>query len=499
MYREMGWASEYNALASFLDTILVSLESLEMSGRYETLLKEKGYMITNKNIRVRFAPSPTGNLHIGGLRTALFNWLFARHYGGAFLLRIEDTDLERSRPEYTDAILEAFKWAGIESDEPLVFQTQRMEIYKKYLQRLLDSGHAYRSDPAQEENGKSVIRFRVPREQKTISFDDLIYGKITFSLDHPTTDGTNTSGMDDFVIARADDTPLYNFVVVVDDIEMKISHIIRADEHIPNTPRQLLLYNAFGVTPPQFAHVSLIFGPNGKPLSKRDASTSVLEYRDEGFLPEALCNYLVRLGWSHGDQEIFSREDLIKCFTLDGINKSGAMFDVEKLLWVSGVYIRNTNAQKLLHTIVADVDKKFHENCYGFSQRQLLAAIDLYKERVTTLKQLSEMIAALSVAPQLTQLPEGFAWNAQTLALLEDLTVRLSDLVDVSAATIKTMFADICKQENVALPLLAKPVRYALTGLMDSPSVYALVELLGKDETIRRCDALKDVIRTSLE
>lgn len=455
-------------------------------------------MITNKNIRVRFAPSPTGNLHIGGLRTALFNWLFARHHGGSFLLRIEDTDLERSRPEYTQAILEAFKWAGIESDEPLVFQTERMDIYKKYLQRLLDSGHAYRSDAAQEENGKSVIRFRIPREQKTISFDDLIYGKITFSFDHPTTDGQNTSGIDDFVIARADDTPLYNFVVVVDDIEMRISHIIRADEHIPNTPRQLLLYNAFGVTPPQFAHVPLIFGPNGKPLSKRDASTSVLEYRDEGFLPEALCNYLVRLGWSHGDQEIFSREDLIKSFTLDGINKSGAMFDIEKLLWLSGVYIRNTDAQKLLKTIVTDVDKNFKENCCNFNESQLLAAINLYKERVATLKQLRDIIACLSCTPQYEAVPEDFKCTPQTIELLDFLMVRLFDMESITAADIKTLCAGICTQEGVALPLLAKPIRFALTGRMESPSVYSLIELLGKDETIRRCETLRNFIRTYL-
>ena len=445
-------------------------------------------MKNNNQIRVRFAPSPTGHGHIGGLRTALFNWLFAKHHGGKFLLRIEDTDLERSRTEYTDSILEAFKWAGIESDEPLVIQTQRFELYKQKLQNLLDTGAAYRSDPAKEENGKSVIRFRVPRDEKVIAFDDLIHGRIEFPVDQ----------IDDFVIARADDSPLYNFVVVVDDVDMHISHIIRADEHIPNTPRQLLLYKALGATPPQFAHVSLILGASGKPLSKRDAATSVLEYRTEGYLPDALCNYLVRLGWSHGDQELFSREELIKVFTLEGINKSGAMFDPKKLLWVNSEYLRKTTAQDLIKYIVDWVEPAFVEQCNSWDNQKLQLAVDLYKERVATLKELATIIMRLHNAPTYEKLPDGFAWSAQTVELLQELIVRSADLSDATASGIKKLFESICADRNVALPMLAKPVRFALTGVMESPSVFSLVELLGVEETTDRLQKLQTFIEQKI-
>lgn len=445
-------------------------------------------MNNSNQIRVRFAPSPTGHLHIGGLRTALFNWLFARHHGGAFLLRIEDTDLERSRTEYTDSILEAFRWAGIESDEPLVIQTQRTELYKKYLQQLLDTGSAYRSDPATEENGKSVIRFRVPREQQVIAFEDLIHGRIEFPTDQ----------IDDFVIARADDSPLYNFVVVVDDMEMRISHIIRADEHIPNTPRQLLLYQALGATPPQFAHVSLILGPEGKPLSKRDASTSVLEYRSEGFLPQALCNYLVRLGWSHGDQELFTPSELIKAFTLAGINKSGAMFDYKKLLWVNGEYLRKTDAPDLVRTIVQSVEPTFAAYCNNWSETQLVEIVQLYRERVATLKELATVVMRLHATPTYTSLPEGFAWTAQTVALLQEFVLRSTMLEDRTAAGVKKIFDTICAEQKVALPALAKPVRFALTGCMESPSVFSLVACVGIEESSSRVQALQRYIEENL-
>ena len=442
-----------------------------------------------QQVRVRFAPSPTGHLHIGGLRTALFNWLFARHHGGKFLLRIEDTDLERSRTEYTDSIIEAFRWAGIESDEPLVIQTQRFELYKQYLNQLLETGDAYRSDPTTEENGKSVIRFRVPRDHKTIAFDDLIHGRIEFPVDQ----------IDDFVIARADESPLYNFVVVIDDMAMKISHIIRADEHIPNTPRQLLLYRALGVTPPQFAHVSLILGAGGKPLSKRDAATSVLEYRTEGYLPDALCNYLVRLGWSHGDQEIFSQEELIKAFTLQGINKSGAMFDPKKLLWVNGEYLRKKTAAQLEKVIVDCIEPTFVEQCNNWRENQRYMALNLYKERVTTLKELAAIVIKLHNAPMYGVLPEGVAWSAQTIELLQMLTVQLAQLKDVSAAGVKKTFEAVCTTCNAPLPALAKPVRFALTGVMESPSVFSLVELLGVDGCAERLSALQQFIKEKRE
>ena len=293
-----------------------------------------------QHVRVRFAPSPTGHLHIGGLRAAIFNWLFARHHKGTFLLRIEDTDRERSKQEYTDAILDAFAWMGITSDEPLIIQSERINAHIVVIKKLLEEGKAYRCYCSQEEVlqrhvdaggdahfvkydgkcrfqtsqdrvGEHVVRFAIPSSVQHISFDDMIRGPITVASDE----------LDDFIIARSDYSPMYNFVVVVDDAFMKITHVIRGEDHISNTPKQILLYQACGYEIPQFAHAPNILGPSGKKLSKREAAASVLEYRTMGYLPQALCNYLVRLGWSHGDQEVFSEQELIACFSLDAVGK----------------------------------------------------------------------------------------------------------------------------------------------------------------------------------
>jgi len=271
----------------------------------------------NESVRVRFAPSPTGNLHIGNLRVALFNWLFARNNHGKFLLRIEDTDTERSSVQFVEYIKESLKWVDLESDEPIIFQSKRMDVYKKYLDLLIKSGYAYHSDPQKEDNKKSVIRFKVVRnrekgDREKIVFNDLIHGTVSFDLDL----------IEDFVIARPDGSPLYNFVVVVDDAEMKISDVIRGEDHISNTAKQILIYQALGFNIPNFAHLPMILSDSGRPLSKRDGLVSVLDYRKNGYLPDALCNYLVRLGWAHGDQEIFSRKELIDLFSLKEVNKS---------------------------------------------------------------------------------------------------------------------------------------------------------------------------------
>ena len=323
-------------------------------------------MVSKNSIRVRFAPSPTGHLHIGGLRTAFFNWLFARHNNGVFLLRIEDTDVERSTKEYLDSILATFDWVNLPSDEPIVIQSQRIAEHTALIAQLLKEGKAYRCYCSQEQvaerykgqgsgdefikyDGRcrnaaeqpgvpAAIRFALPAGRTTVAFDDLIRGRVEVGIDQ----------LDDFIIARSDGTPMYNFVVVVDDAHMRISHIIRGEEHISNTPKQLLLYEALGFPVPFFAHTPMILGPDGNKLSKRDAATSVLEYRQEGYLPDALLNYLVRLSWAHGDQEIFTREELISYFTLDHVGKKGAIFDPQKLSWVNSVYMRAKDSARVI-------------------------------------------------------------------------------------------------------------------------------------------------------
>jgi len=440
-------------------------------------------------IRVRFAPSPTGFLHIGGLRVALFNWLFARQQGGVYLLRIEDTDLERSKREYVDSILEAFAWVDIISEEPVAYQTQRFVLYKTYIDRLLDSGKVYWSDPVDEENGQSVIRFRLPKERRQISFNDLIHGPITFDTDQ-------LGG--DFVVARSDGTPLYNFVAVVDDTEMRISHVIRGEDHIPNTPKQILLYEALGAAVPEFAHLPLILGPSGEKLSKRDAATSVVEYRAAGFLPDALCNYLVRLGWAHGDQEIFTRDEMKKFFSLDNVNKSGAIFDMAKLRWMNGVYIRQRSAESLANSIHEQVDPDFLKKCssapYVWSAAQVSHALELYKERVATLVELRDLVIALHTLPSLLPPPGEVLWNAKSGALLGNFVEHLGRLEELTVGTVERVLKSVCIEHEIPLPVLAKPLRYALTGQVNSPSVYALVVLLGYDEVVRRINHLRSIV-----
>lgn len=435
--------------------------------------------------RVRFAPSPTGNLHIGSLRAALFNWLFARHAGGTFIIRIEDTDLERSKQEYVDSILNAFKWVGIESDEPIQYQTQRLELYKKYIDRLVADGKAYWSDPAKEENGVSVVRFKLPADRKAVQFTDLIHGEISFDIDQ-------IGG--DFVIARADGSPLYNFVVVVDDIDMNISHVIRGDDHISNTPKQILLYEALGAQLPSFAHLPMILGPTGAKLSKRDAATSVTEYRDMGILPDALCNYLVRLGWAHGDQEIFTKQELIAAFSLDGVNKSGAIFDMAKLLWTNGVYIKQASAQQLIAYIDKHVDTNFSARCAGLTPEQLERLIDLYKERVSNLRELADLISSLSRAPEITGIPAAEKWDQLTAELLDLFVEKLAQEAVCDHASVERIVKTICGERKLSIAALAKPIRYALTGALNSPSVYELVALFGCRESTERIVRLRKVL-----
>lgn len=457
-----------------------------------------------KRIRVRFAPSPTGHLHIGGLRTALFNWLFARHNNGDFLLRIEDTDIERSKKEFTDSILESLEWADLESDEPLVTQTERMSLYKEKIAELLKNGKAYRCFcPATEmrsdddyfkydgkcrigkmqpgdEQRPHVVRIKLPLEQKTIEFNDLVRGLIVFE----------TMQLDDFIIARTDGTPIYNFVVVVDDALMNISHVIRGEDHISNTPKQIVLYQAFGFEVPHFAHLPLILGPTGARLSKRDAATAVLDYKNNGYLAPALCNYLIRLGWSHGDQEIFTRDELIKLFTLEGVGKKSSIFDQAKLDWVNSMYMRTYSGAELLKLISADVEHGFRPVLGNWDEHRIAQAIDLYKERVKTLRELAHEVSGLyecamrSTKDEIQQFTTPAALN-----LLNKLVPLLSTVCPFESSTLSAMAKKVVQEQGVKLVELAQPLRVALTGKVNGPGAFELMAFLGREESERRIKA----------
>lgn len=460
-------------------------------------------------VRVRFAPSPTGHLHVGSLRAALFNWLFARHNNGVFLVRIEDTDLERSKPEYTKSILDSLKWVEIEPDEPIVIQSQRIDIHKKVVQKLLNENKAYKCFCTTEElekrlgiqcshsetfvkydglcrerqkqyddlNKSFVVRFKIPDNQKEISFNDLIRGQVVFEKDQ----------FDDFIILRSDGTPTYNFVVVVDDADMKITHVIRGEDHISNTPKQILLYQACEYKIPLFGHIPLILGPEGNKLSKRDAAISVIEYKNAGFLPDAFCNYLVRLGWSHGNQEIFTREELIKYFTIENVGKKGSIFDIKKLEWINAFYIRHKSAKELIDQIISSVDRNFITKITKWNKDQLYYCIDLFKERTRTLKELVNEIYELQDGPQNFDNEDIKPFIVESnLKILKEITTILSNQEIFESTELSKLIKNLAKKLKLPLPDLAKPLRVALTGKTSSPGVFDLLALLEKEESIKR-------------
>jgi len=460
----------------------------------------------NKTVRVRFAPSPTGHLHIGGLRTAIFNWLFARNNGGAFLLRIEDTDLERSKPEYTAAIFEALTWTSLTSDEPVVIQSENLPEHKKVLTRLLDEGKVYRCFCSVEEieqikeeqlhdkkllkypgtcrNRKSsaddasqpfVIRFKLPFDKGPITFNDLIRGSVTFDAEQ----------LEDFIIARSDGTPMYNFVVVVDDAAMKITHVIRGEDHISNTPKQILLYAACGFDMPQFAHIPLILGPSGDRLSKRDGAVAVLDYRSQGYVPQALTNYLVRLGWAHGDQEVFTREELISYFSLEHVGKKASIFDKAKLDWMNGVYIRTMSASELCDQIVSYVDPQFMATVSQFSIEQLFALVDLYKDRAKTLKDIVDGIIYVH-SPLLPQQELLLSITPDQVHALKEFIEELEGFNSFTSENLSEFAKSLCEKLKIKLPQLAVPLRIAVTGKSESPGIFHLLAILKKQESIRR-------------
>ena len=462
-------------------------------------------------IKVRFAPSPTGFLHIGGVRTALFNWLFARNHGGKFILRIEDTDLSRSTEESIQEILESMRWLGLDWDEGPFRQTERQEIYSQKVEQLLAAGKAYscyctpeeldrKRSEAQKAGLKpkydgtcrnlsdvpkgvpSVIRFKAPLEGSVV-VEDLLRGKVVFDI----------TELDDLIIQRTDGTPTYNFVVVVDDSEMGITHVIRGDDHLSNTPRQCLLYDALDYVRPQFSHISMILGQDKARLSKRHGATSALAYRDMGYLPDAMINYLARLGWSHGDQEIFSRKELIEHFSFDSVNTSAAIFDADKLSWVNEQYIQSTPPGELAqlldpHLVTTGVLAKDH----GLNMQEIAKVIPCLKGRAKTLIEMAEKSAFFfKKQVEFDEKARSKFLTDEVKPLLEKVINGLSALDDFSSDKIESLFKKTVEEESLKLGKLAQPVRVALTGTTVSPGIYDVILLLGKEQTLKR---LRDVI-----
>ena len=466
-------------------------------------------MDQHKEIRTRFAPSPTGYLHVGGARTALFNWLYARHHHGKFILRIEDTDQIRSTEESTQAILDAMIWLGLGWDEGPFYQAQRVDIHRELVEKLIDERKAYyctcspeeleekrkvalragrkpKYDGACREKGRtrsadSVVRFRCPDYGVTV-VNDVIKGTITFSNEE----------LDDLVIERADGYPTYNFAVVVDDAQMGITHVLRGDDHVNNTPRQILLYEALGYEVPHFGHVPMILGSDKARLSKRHGATSVMAYKDMGYLPEALVNYLVRLGWSNGDQEIFSMTELVDLFDLNTVGKSAAIFNPEKLLWLNAHYIKEYSLEQLVTCVKPFwIAKELDVSDQDF----LNHAVDDLRSRSKTLVEMADS-GQFYFADEVTYDPEA-ANKFLTLEIVEHLqaiTRELPQYSDYSKAGIEQFLRRFTEERGVKLKIIAQPLRVALTGKTVSPGIDDVMITLGKERVLRRLEKAVEFI-----
>ncbi len=452
-------------------------------------------------IITRFPPSPTGYLHVGGARTALFNWLYARHMNGKFVLRIEDTDAARSSQASVEAIFEALEWLGIDWDEGPYFQSQRLSTYQEHIDKLLDAGHAYYCTCSPERlesmraramaaGGKpkydgtcrdltlpksdhAVVRFKAPLSGTTV-LEDVVKGNIVFQNDE----------LDDFVIARSDGSPTYNFVVVVDDLTMQINTVIRGDDHVMNTPKQILLYQALGAQLPEFAHVPMVLGMDRSRLSKRHGATSVTAYRDMGFLPEAFVNYLVRLGWSYGDQEYFTRDELVEKFTLDNIGRAAGIFDQEKLTALNAAHIQAAPPSSIARQLVPFLEKT------GIDVEPDDHLVQVVQTLLQRSKTLAEMAGAAGFyfAQKIDYEPKAANkflkfQNREPLQLLLE---ALQELTDFSEENLETAFKTVMTQTSLKLGKIAQPVRVALTGRTASPGIFEIIEIIGKPEVLQR-------------
>jgi len=417
-------------------------------------------------IKVRFAPSPTGFLHVGSARTALFNWLFAKSVEGEFLLRIEDTDKKRSKKEYLDEIISSLKWLGITSDEKLIFQSKRKAIYKKYANDLLDRERAYED--------KGAVRFRVPKEKVVI--EDLAHGQIEFD---------NTL-LDDFVIMKKDGFPTYNFACVVDDADMGITHVIRGDDHISNTPKQIPLYQALGFEAPKFAHIPLILGTDRSRLSKRHGAASIKEYEEAGFLPEALVNYLSLLGWSPGgNREIISIEETLQTFRLESLNKTNSVFDLDKLRWVNNQYIKALNTDILTDLLTASLKKSRFKKVSKAQVRRLAA---LFRTRIKVLNEFPEQ-AGYFFTDKIKydrSAVSKFLRRKELKVIFGILIKRLKKLRPYNTQSVKRCCRDLIAELGIGGGDLIHPIRVAITGKSVSPSLFDVMFLLGRNTTCRR-------------
>jgi glutamyl-tRNA synthetase len=455
-------------------------------------------------IVTRFAPSPTGLLHIGGVRTALFSWLYARRHGGRFILRVEDTDRERSTDEAIQVILDGMQWLGLTYDEGPYYQSRRFDRYGEVLEQLLADGNAYHCYCSKEEleqmrnaqlarkekpryDGRCrhrsapvagvqpVVRFRNPLEGEVV-VDDLVHGPVVFQ----------NAELDDLIIARSDGTPTYNFCVVVDDSDMHITHVIRGDDHLNNTPRQINMLRAIGYTPPAYAHVAMILGPDGAKLSKRHGAVSVLHYREEGYLPEALLNYLVRLGWSHGDQELFTMEELVRLFDITDVNKAASAFDPEKLLWVNQQYMMRAPLPYLAGVLREQLQRLGIES---EDQTLLEGVVASQRERSKTMKEMALNSRYFFVNDiQIDDSAGRKHLAGEGVAMLGRVGVGLAALTDWSATAIHGVLTAIATESAVGLGKVAQPLRVALTGTTVSPPIDSTAALIGRERVLARVD-----------
>ncbi|HPX89422.1 MAG TPA: glutamate--tRNA ligase [Methylophilaceae bacterium] len=465
-------------------------------------------------VRTRFAPSPTGFLHIGGARTALFSWAFAKKHGGTFILRIEDTDVARSTTEAVQAILDGMQWLGLDYDEGPYYQMQRMDRYKQVIQTMLDTGSAYYCYSSREEletlreqqmankqkprydgkwrpeEGKTlptppkdiqpVIRFKNPVEG-VVAWDDLVKGRIEIA----------NSELDDLIIARADGTPTYNFCVVVDDSDMGITQVIRGDDHVNNTPRQINMLKALAeidaaIQVPQYAHLSMILGGDGQKLSKRHGAVSVMQYHEDGYLPEAVLNYLARLGWSHGDDEVFSMAQFCDWFDLNHITPSAAQFNAEKLNWLNNQYIKLAELTELAKDIAARLAQ---QGIQVTATPNLPDAIALYRDRANTLNELAQSVAYFYSKPQVDVEAKAKHVTDDIVPVLAGLTAQLAE-VEWTTEAIHGLIAQTVAAHALKFPKVAMPLRVLITGGAQSPSIDAVMAILGRDETIARLSSI---------
>jgi glutamyl-tRNA synthetase len=453
-------------------------------------------------IVTRFAPSPTGYLHVGGARTAIFNWLLARHHAGKFILRIEDTDRERSTPEATQAILEGMQWLGLSWDE-LHFQSERTDLHNGFIDRLIESGHAYwcsctpdevqamrdkataekrkpKYDTSCREKGLGpgpgrVVRLKAPLSGQT-AFNDLIKGPIA----------VNNEELDDMVLRRSDGSPTYNLAVVADDVAMGVTHIVRGDDHVNNTPRQIIIYQALNLPVPLFGHVPMILGPDKKKLSKRHGATSVVDYRGMGFLPQAMVNYLVRLGWSHGDREIFDTGELIELFSTDNLGSSASVFDMDKLLWLNSHYIQASAPEALIPLLAEQLQAT---SLPTVDDGYLGRIIPLLQPRAKTLKEMAEMAAFFLVPDAELSVDAASAEKFLTQDAREHLA-RIADglerLEPFDHHGLERFMGEYVEAKGIKFKAVAQPIRVALTGRTASPGLFETMEVLGRERTLAR-------------